>query len=496
MQEVTELLGQFSNPNLQSVAEMLNIAGHSGHSFLFKTDVSGAFSTMKLSPEAALSQSIQFGDYILIPLVSLFGWSATPAYYNIVSKAIDWAHNGGVSVSIFSGWCMQQNVEMVPSVHSQSLAVAKSLTYVDDTFGPCSLETATKVMSDVCVIIRQLLGPDSVNNKKTEGPSAELQLIGWRCDMVSRTMRPSVNGIKKMIWWLFRGVRVENGEFKISLADLRKLLGLLRWYQAVIPFASTFSLQAFLTLRERRALGKTRMDEKSISIRHSAALQELKHWRHMIVQGLANESCWSAPMWFLAKATSDQCDFEIWTDAATSVGGGYHLPFSTVSSDGSSGHFGQFLWSDEERYIFGTAALESTDINVLEFVTAILAVITERETLRGHVVRINVDNTAAISWLNKLRVKHEWGQMWVALLVYVMLEYKIIIVCLHIAGIANTVADDLSRFLQACRLRLLEEGYRQSIMPSTVSRTSIWKASSQDCDRTQTFIQQWLTRVA
>ena len=214
MQEVTELLGQFSNPNLQSVAEMLNIAGHSGDSFLFKTDVSGAFSTMKLSPEAALSQSIQFGDYILIPLVSLFGWSATPAYYNIVSKAIDWAQNGGVSVSIFSGWCMQQNVEIIPSIQSQSMAVTKSLTYVDDTFGPCSLETAAKVMSDVFVIIRQLLGPDSVNNKKTEGPSSELQLIGWRCDMVSRTMSPSVNGIKKMIWWLFRGVRVENGELK------------------------------------------------------------------------------------------------------------------------------------------------------------------------------------------------------------------------------------------------------------------------------------------
>ena len=286
---------------------------------------------------------------------------------------------------------------------------------------------------------------------------------------------------------------MDNGELKISLDDLRKLLGLLRWYQAVIPFSSTFALQGLLTTRERLAAGQSRMDAKLISLRHDA-LKELKHWKFIVGQGLSDEAAWSAPMWFLAKASSDQAELEIWTDAATSVGGGYHLLLPN-SADGTAGHFGQFLWSVEERAIFGTSGLESTDINVLEFVTAILAVITERETLRGRIVRINVDNTAAISWLNKLRVKHEWGQMWVALLVYVMLEYKIVIVCIHIAGVLNITADDLSRFLQDCQLRLLGEGYRQSTMPSTVSRSSIWKTSLQDCERMRMFIQQWLTRV-
>ncbi len=232
--------------------------------------------------------------------------------------------------------------------------------------------------------------------------------------MIEGTLKPSVNGIKKIIWWLYRGIQIDDNGLKITLAKLRKLVGLLRWYQTVIPFSSTFALQALLTDRERRAAGVTRMFRKLVNIRQDAA-REIMHWRFIVGQGLANEKAWSAPMWFLGRASSEEAELQIWTDAATTVGGGYHLPL-TYSSDGSSGHFGQFLWSAEEKAVFGTADLEATDINVLEFVTAVLAIITEREILRGRIVRINVDNTAAISWLNKLRAKHEYGQLWVALL--------------------------------------------------------------------------------
>jgi hypothetical protein len=175
--------------------------------------------------------------------------------------------------------------------------------------------------------------------------------------------------------------------------------------------------------------------------------------------------------------------------------GGYHIPLADTA-DGSSGHFGQFIWSTEEKEFFGTAGLKATDINVLEFVTAILAIISERSTLRGRIVRINVDNTAAISWLNKLRAKHQFGQLWVALVVTVMLEYNITVICMHIAGVDNIIADDLSRYLQECRLRLLSEGYQESMMPSTDSRLAIWTGSSLEGEQTQMFIQRWLTKQA
>jgi hypothetical protein len=296
-----------------------------------------------------------------------------------------------------------------------------------------------------------------------------------------------------MIWWLYRGVMINNDGIKITLAKLRKLVGLLRWYQTVIPFSSTYALQGLLTDKERKAAGVTKRYSKLINIRMEAA-REIMHWRFIVGQGLANEKAWTSPFWFIGKASSNEAELQIWTDAATTVGGGYHLPLLN-SVDKSVGHFGQFLWSDQERQLFGATELQLTDINILEFVTAILAIITERSTLRGRIVRINVDNTAAISWLNKLRAKHEFGQLWVALVVTVLLEYNIIIICMHIPGVANIIADDLSRFLQECRQKLLAEGYLQSTMPSTDSRLDIWKGSSVEGDATRTFIRRWLTKV-
>ena len=70
----------------------------------YKTDVSGAFNTMKLSPEEAMLQTVQVGEWIFIPLVSMFGWCATPAYYNVVSGAID----RGIKRDALDSWTFLQ----------------------------------------------------------------------------------------------------------------------------------------------------------------------------------------------------------------------------------------------------------------------------------------------------------------------------------------------------------------------------------------------------
>ena len=93
---------------------------------------------------------------------------------------------------------MAQRLEIAirqQAMESQSV----SMTYVDDTFGPTSVNNASKDMNDVCVIIRQLLGKNAVNEKRTEGPLPVLQIIGWDCDMLRGSMKPSVTGLKKLI---------------------------------------------------------------------------------------------------------------------------------------------------------------------------------------------------------------------------------------------------------------------------------------------------------
>ena len=76
---------------------------------------------------------------------------------------------------------------------------------------------------------------------------------------------------------LFRGVTINEGEFKIKLSVSRKLVGLLRWYSAVIPMASTFAMQGLLTKMERLALTKLRTHDPMCNIR-GAAKAEIVLW--------------------------------------------------------------------------------------------------------------------------------------------------------------------------------------------------------------------------
>ena len=161
---------------------------------------------MKLSAEAALQQAVQVGSFILIPLVSMFGWNATPAYYNIISDAIDWAHNGGIRGEQLDEWALLQN-KVITKRHDTY--ARKSMTYVDDTAGAASESTVHRDMQEIECIIVQLMGPSAANQEKTLGPETCLPIIGWQCDMMSGTMQPSTTGIKKMLWWLFRGVQLD-----------------------------------------------------------------------------------------------------------------------------------------------------------------------------------------------------------------------------------------------------------------------------------------------
>ena len=110
MDDVVRRLGEFNLPSLQALATMLCGAAADGCSLLYKTDVSSAFTTMRLSVDASMTQALQFGEYIFIPLVSMFGGAPTPGYYNVISGAINWAHNGGVNRVVLQGWKAEQQL--------------------------------------------------------------------------------------------------------------------------------------------------------------------------------------------------------------------------------------------------------------------------------------------------------------------------------------------------------------------------------------------------
>lgn len=68
---------------------------------------------------------------------------------------------------------------------------------------------------------------------------------------------------------------------------------------------------------------------------------------------------------------------------------------------------------------------------------------------------------AAVSWLNRLRLDHTWGQSWLRLLISTSLLYDIRIMCLHVPGATNIVADGLTRYFQSSRSWFVESAHVQ-----------------------------------
>ena len=459
MEAMMAYLGEFKMPTLTEVAGLVHHAGTHEQGVLHKTDVSQAFNNMLLEASTAMLQMFQVGEYAIVPVVSGFGWAGAPAHYNIIAGAIDWAHNGGVTSDQIDQWTKQLGWEVLPQHPEPSWNPRwRSITYVDDSIGQSSVITGPRDMADLKTITATLLGPPAYNYEKTEGPSTTMTALGWDCDIPKGTIQPSKRGLYKIYHWVFTGLNADH----VPINDVQKAVGVLRWYSAVIPMASTRELQNALTKAEAIKLA---YPHKKFHVCHinQAVKRELQWWQWILKLHMQDDML-STPAWYLAKLHGEREQVEIFTDASTTTGGGYIWHEHSYSS---------MKWSQDEKLLFGPAN-RPTDINGLELITAICAIIAERHTLRGKTVVLRVDNTAAVVWLNKTRTKQAWGQAWMKLLIAVLLEFDILLTSVHVPGDTNIYADELSREIQSQRLKEATQGLKKQQLLSAESREKIW----------------------
>ena len=265
-----------------------------------------------------------------------------------------------------------------------------------------------------------------------------------------------------MYYWTFRGLSGAS----VAVRDLQRAVGTLRWYSAVVPIASTYELQRNLVAAQRKA-GACSAGQRQYCHLSAAATRELDWWQWLLATNLHHEML-EAPAWYLAKDFSTREETHIYSDAALSVGGGYVIPELS---------YGQFQWSKEEQALFGTGG-GPTDINGMEFVTGLCAIIANREALRDKLVILHCDNTSAVAWINKLRTSQLFGQTWMRLLISVMLSHNILIDCVHIQGVLNIYADALSRYMQHDATDSLIARLPNMPMLSAGSRQTIWSTST------------------
>ena len=106
---------------------------------------------------------------------------------------------------------------------------------------------------------------------------------------------------------------------------------------------------------------------------------------------------------------------------------------------------GGIRWTVAEMQAFDD---RNVSINVLEYYAVVFYVLLWSEELRGKVVEVECDNTAAVAWLLKSRAIHT-PAVDVLVKIFTIFTYHMNIVVLpsHIPGVDNTEADYRSRSL-------------------------------------------------
>jgi len=176
-------------------------------------DVASAFQRIIVSQDLALSLASETRDFVLIPLCLVFGWTKSPQYYNVVSGAIDWAHN-------------------------KDLSTKESVTYVDDGTLVSPAHSIVESTERHMHLLRVLCGPEAVKEEKLVVDTAVLETLGWILDLDNWVVSPSPRSLRNLCYHLF--VVIPPGAHKVPQHRLASLAGLLARCAVILPHSRPF----------------------------------------------------------------------------------------------------------------------------------------------------------------------------------------------------------------------------------------------------------------
>jgi hypothetical protein len=120
---------------------------------IWKMDLRGAYTLLSFRPvDVGLFAMLLSDDVVYLQMVGIFGWSGTPAAFQVVTRAITW--------------------ELQHALRS------RTVMYVDDIMGVCFVEDVEADLARARDICTSLLGPGSVADDKTER-GVRLDMIGY-----------------------------------------------------------------------------------------------------------------------------------------------------------------------------------------------------------------------------------------------------------------------------------------------------------------------------
>ena len=372
--------------------------------------------TVKLKiPDATQSKGWLF--VIAICLVGVFGFTRGGNVYCLCATAIDEMHNK---------W-RGPDEDRTPSEER------RSLTYVDDGILISPQRLIHRSIEDYVRKIVRLFGRGGINHEKIKKWDHELDAIGWRFDFKTWRVLPMEKGMAKMLFLLFHEIPV--GANRAKGKTLEKLTGLLSWYADGIPAGKCY-LKSLFAAQNHQGV-------HSSWCKLQSARADLIWWRALAIAANRSPALLGCSI-DIARRVKMPTRF-LRTDASSTKGGGGCM--SVLKGGEPLPLAGDAIrWTRREAEVFEFWGIS---INVLEYFTVAYYVMLWAPELKGHVVHVECDNSAAVSWLVKKRGSGVLAADAITRIfsLFCIVEH-ISLFTTHIAGIDNVTADFRSRDLE------------------------------------------------
>ena len=282
--------------------------------------------------------------------------------------------------------------------------------YIDDFFGGCdSYDDAIEQMRIWLHVCADLGVP--VSQSKTFLPTRVLEILGFIINTEDMTISVSSERIQDIL----DEMAYVSGQRSVRKKDLERLAGKMTFICSVVAGGRTFMRELLDTLRALK--GKNHWAHLSHGFRH-----DLQWWRLFAHTWNGVEAIpppVSVPWHFLTSDASGEQGVGVFA-----LGAGLHVPLPLALHDAD----------DAELIIAET-----------ELIAAVLLVALVAPLLAGEHILLGVDNTNAISWIDRGTSRRPRAMRALRVLWRLQAEHRIHVSVRYVTSERNTLADSASR---------------------------------------------------
>ena len=432
-EEARQRWGEIENPTINEIVVMLLEFKdeHPDRQWteveMWKMDLKGAFTLMSFKAENCKLFAVELmGGIALIFLCGLFGWTATPTAFQVITRAI---------------------LYEVQAVHR-----IRAKMYVDDVIAVSMRERGEEDRAKVGKTCRALLGDNAVADDKTEHTTPtqhRLDVIGYTVALDTQLVTLTRRNFLRTLYAFFA---VDLATGRVTVRAMERLASLASRYGAICQVMRPFARSLYHAIK-----GKAR----NVTITMGPATRRtVRLWRAMLCSAALEEDSFARP---LESFRMHRARFTLQFDASLSG-----IGIKVLQRDLTGGPertVGGGAVSIEE-YGFGG---ESKFQNTAEFIGGLVALVaTVKWCVRNGAPLESVvfrgDSVTALTWTATQRYRGEAVGSAAVLFALITTRYRIQIrETEHVAGVDNEECDKLSRRDGEGRMRRVEEVLGQGV---------------------------------